>query len=63
MTFTRRIFEPTELSPAELVHTQTAVNDGDTLESWKQDQADKRHAKRVRDMRHAGFGQRYGICG
>lgn len=67
MTFTRAIFDPSDLSPAETVHTATygenGVNTTDTLESYKQDRADMLHAKRVRDMRHAGFGQRYGICG
>jgi hypothetical protein len=67
MTFTRTVFAPTDLSPAEIVHAATytpnGVNNSDTLESYKRDQADKRHAMRVRAMRDVGFGARVGYCG
>jgi hypothetical protein len=66
MTFPTRSFAPTDLSQAEIVHTSTFgdnVNDTDTLESYKLERAEREHARRVRDMRHAGYGQRYGICG
>jgi hypothetical protein len=67
MTFTRTVFAPTDLSPAEIVHATTyatnGVNTSDTLESYKREREERAHAKRVAAMRTVGFGRRVGYCG
>lgn len=64
MTFT---FTPQDRSDAEIVHVATfgdgKVNYSDTLESYKLEQAQKAHYRRVRAMRNVGFGARFSHCG
>lgn len=69
MTFSTRSFEPTDLSPAEIVHTATygytapEANETVSMEAYKLEREHRAHYKRMRDMRAVGFGQRYGMCG